>query len=317
MNLKVENLKRKEMKKNFKFAFLPLCAMLVLNSSCSGEDVKEITPEVGNFGEIKFDRTKFGYGQTITASCQLPSVSSSIPDLIFTWYNNGSQGLSEEKNGVSYYTFSAPSPETSTSDTECKIELKAATSFTDVKLPADATATITIQHTDAYLSFWGDNLETVEMDVPDLEESDGKYIKSFKDYIGINSDDYVSSFYSFDNNRLAKLEEIRSINEPAVYNGDYQYTQKLNGILKKGIRYYNLSITESYIVLPDNTQENYDYESTDKAYLGEAAASLMDEGGLLYIKGNGKNTNLLIMVKKNSQDGKKGLLSMFEYTPKQ
>lgn len=305
------------MKKNFGLTFLSLCAFMALNHSCSGEEVKEVTPEVGSFGEIKFDRTKFGYGHTITASCQLPSVSGSIPDLIFRWYNNGNETLSENMNNVSYCTFTAPSPELNTTDTECKIELKASTSFTEVDLPANATATITIQHTDAYLSFWGDDLETVEKDVPDLEESNGQYLKSIKDYLSVVDKDYVSCFYTFDNDKLTKLEEIRSIGDFDSYSGDYQYTQKINGLLRKGIRFYNLSITDSYIVLPDNSKEDYDYESTDKTYLGEAAADIMEKGGLLYIKGNSKSTNLLIMVKKDSQDGKKGLLSLFEYTPKQ
>lgn len=151
------------MKKKFTYTLFFICSLLMmLTPSCSSDNSEE-TPEIieiGNFGKIQFDRERFGLGQTVTASCQLPSTSGNISDLTYTWYLDNEKLVQNTiSNGVSSVTFTLPSPSSYITTGDYNIELKASTSNTEVKLPAPATATINVQYPDAYLSFWGDNVD--------------------------------------------------------------------------------------------------------------------------------------------------------------
>ena len=109
------------MTRTFKLTLFSLCSFMLLISSCSSDNTPAI-PEVGNFGEIKFDREKFGAGQTVTASCQLPSTSSDISDLVYTWSVNGNElGSTKVDNGISYFTFIVPSLDTDTDESDYKV----------------------------------------------------------------------------------------------------------------------------------------------------------------------------------------------------
>lgn len=306
------------MTRTFKLALFSLCSLMLLISSCSSDNTPAI-PEVGNFGEIKFDREKFGAGQTVTASCQLPSTSSDISDLVYTWSVNGNElGSTKVENGISYFTFIVPSLDTNTNEADYKVELKASTSYTEAKLPATATATIKVQRPDVYLSFFGDSQELTIKNVPGLGEVNNDYYATLKDYLRNNSLNVVCQ-YSFTDNKLARVEERRAI-IPAISNVQwYSYLKTFNGLIKSTMDYYKITtIDQSYI--SGEISKDYAYNSTDNTYLGEAAEYLLQNQGQIIIYGHNNNTELAIsaVIIKDSKSPTGYLVNCrYIYTPKQ
>lgn len=307
------------MTRTFKLALFSLCSFMLLISSCSSDNTPAI-PEVGNFGEIKFDREKFGAGQTVTASCQLPSTSSDISDLVYTWSVNGNElGSTKVENGISYFTFIVPSLDTNTNEADYKVELKASTSYTEVKLPATATATIKVQRPDVYLSFFGDSQELTIKNVPGLGEVNNDYYATLKDYLRNNSLNVVCQ-YSFTDNKLARVEERRAI-IPAISNVQwYSYLKTFNGLIKSTMDYYRITIDQSYISLSEEISKEYAYDSTDNTYLGEVAESILQNQGQIIIYGHNNNTELAIsaaIVEKSESPTGYAINCQHIYTPKQ
>lgn len=307
------------MTRTFKLALFSLCSLMLLISSCSSDNTPAI-PEVGNFGEIKFDREKFGAGQTVTASCQLPSTSSDISDLVYTWSVNGNElGSTKVENGISYFTFIVPSLDTNTNEADYKVELKASTSYTEAKLPATATATIKVQRPDVYLSFFGDSQELTIKNVPGLGEVNNDYYATLKDYLRNNSLNVVCQ-YSFTDNKLARVEERRAI-IPAISNVQwYSYLKTFNGLIKSTMDYYRITIDQSYISLSEEISKEYAYNSTDNTYLGEAAEYLLQNQGQIIIYGHNNNTELAIsavIIKDSKSPTGYAINCQHIYTPKQ
>lgn len=307
------------MTRTFKLALFSLCSLMLLISSCSSDNTPAI-PEVGNFGEIKFDREKFGAGQTVTASCQLPSTSSDISDLVYTWSVNGNElGSTKVENGISYFTFIVPSLDTNTNEADYKVELKASTSYTEAKLPATATATIKVQRPDVYLSFFGDSQELTIKNVLGLGEVNNDYYATLKDYLRNNSLNVVCQ-YSFTDNKLARVEERRAI-IPAISNVQwYSYLKTFNGLIKSTMDYYRITIDQSYISLSEEISKEYAYDSTDNTYLGEVAESILQNQGQIIIYGHNNNTELAIsaaIVEKSESPTGYAINCQHIYTPKQ
>lgn len=307
------------MTRTFKLALFSLCSFMLLISSCSSDSTPAI-PEVGNFGEIKFDREKFGAGQTVTASCQLPSTSSDISDLVYTWSVNGNElGSTKVENGISYFTFIVPSLDTNTNEADYKVELKASTSYTEAKLPATATATIKVQRPDVYLSFFGDSQELTIKNVSGLGEVNNDYYATLKDYLRNNSLNVVCQ-YSFTDNKLARVEERRAI-IPAISNVQwYSYLKTFNGLIKSTMDYYRITIDQSYISLSEEISKEYAYDSTDNTYLGEVAESILQNQGQIIIYGHNNNTELAIsaaIVEKSESPTGYAINCQHIYTPKQ
>lgn len=306
------------MARTFKLVLFSLCSLMFLASSCSSGT--PAIPEVGNFGEIKFDRDKFGAGQTVTASCQLPSTSSDISDLVYTWSVNGNElGSTKVENGISYFTFIVPSLGTHADEADYKVELKASTSYTEAKLPATATATIKVQRPDVYLSFFGDSQELTIKNVPSLGEVNNDYYATLKDYLRSNSLNVVCQ-YSFTDNKLARVEERRAI-IPAISNVQlYSYLKTFNGLIKSTMDYYKITIDQSYISLSGKISKDYAYNSTDNTYLGEAAEYLLQNQGQIIIYGHNNNTELAIsaaIVEKSESPTGYAINCQHIYTPKQ
>lgn len=308
------------MTRTFKLALFSLCSLMLLISSCSSDNTPAI-PEVGNFGEIKFDREKFGAGQTVTASCQLPSTSSDISDLVYTWSVNGNElGSTKVENGISYFTFIVPSLDTNTNEADYKVELKASTSYTEAKLPATATATIKVQRPDVYLSFFGDSQELTIKNVPGLGESNNGYYATLKDYLRNNSLNVVCQ-YNFTDNKLARVEEMREMIPKTSNVQWYSYLKNFNGLIKSTIDYYKITtIDQSYISLSGEISKEYAYDSTDNTYLGEVAESILQNQGKIIIYGHNNNTELAIsavIVEKSESPTGYLVNCRYIYTPKQ
>lgn len=307
------------MTRTFKLVLFSLCSLMLLVSSCSSDNTPAI-PEVGSFGEIKFDRDKFGAGQTVTASCQLPSTSSDISDLVYTWSVNGNElGSTKVENGISYFTFIVPSLGTHADEADYKVELKASTSYTEAKLPATATATIKVQRPDVYLSFFGDSQELTIKNVPSLGEVNNDYYATLKDYLRSNSLNVVCQ-YSFTDNKLARVEERRAIIPETSNVQLYSYLKTFNGLIKSTMDYYKITIDQSYISLSGKISKDYAYNSTDNTYLGEAAEYLLQNQGQIIIYGHNNNTELAIsaaIVEKSESPTGYAINCQHIYTPKQ
>lgn len=309
------------MKKNFSFALFSLCSLMMLAPSCSSEDSPEetpIIPEVGNFGEIKFDREKFGYGQTFTASCQLPTTSTNISDLTYSWYINGE--LLEENtvsNGTSSITFTLPTPNLiNFTPSEYKIELKASTT-SEAKLPAPATATVKPQYTDAYLSFWGDNVELTQKNVPGLTGSNDVYTVTMKDYILTNNDNAsTQSTYNFTDGKLSKVDETHIITINSSQLGEFFSTFK--GMMSKTLEYYNLTTTQSIISFDDQTQKDFNYNSNTEYNKDDFELDIFVLGGKITIHAENDNTELVISAvgKTGETPSDYAINCTFTYTPK-
>lgn len=306
------------MNRTFKLALLSLYSLMFLTSSCSSDDTPVI-PEVGNFGEIKFDREKFGYGQIITASCQLPSTSTDIPDLVYTWSANGNEvGTIKVENGISYYTFTLPSYSSNPDEMDCKIQLTAKTSFTDAKLPAPVTANIKVQRPDVYLSFWGDNVDLTKKDITNLTFTNNKYYATLTDYLRSGSSNITTCEYSYTDNKLSQVEEMREIT-PASDVQAYLYLKTFNGLINSTLEHYNLTVSQSYISITDQIQKDYAYDSTDNTYLGETAEYVFQNSGKIIICAQNNNTELVIssmIIEKASSPSGYAVNCDYIYTPK-
>lgn len=305
--------------KNFKFALFSLCSLMVLTPSCSSDSEETpAVPEVGNFGEIKFDREKFGLGQTITASCQLPTTSTYISDLTYSWYVNG-ELLDENtaSNGTSNITFTLPSPIISNvTPGDYKIELKASTTTTEAKLPAPATATFKTQYTDTYLSFWGDNVELTKKNVAGLTGSNGIYTVTMKDYL---LQDYakqdMQATYSFTDNKLSKVDETHSITIKNSQLGEFFSVFK--AMMKRTLRCYNITETQSIISFDDQTQKDFNYNS-DTYNKDDFELDIFVLGGKITIHAENDNTELVISAvgKTGETPSDYAIDCTFTYTPK-
>lgn len=306
------------MKKNFSFALFSLCSLIMLAPSCSSEDTPAI-PEVGSFGKIQFDREKFGYGQDITASCQLPATSTDIIDLAYTWsVNDNEAGTIKVENGISYYTFTLPSYSSNPDEMDCKIQLTASTSYTDAKLPAPVTANIKVQRPDVYLSFWGDNVDLTKKNITNLTVTDNKYYVTLTDYLRSGSSNITACEYSFTDNKLSQVEELREIT-PTTDVQAYLYLKTFNGLINSTLKYYNFTVSQSYISITDQTQKDYAYDSTDNTYLGETAEYVLQNNSKIIICAQNNNTELIIttrIIEKASSPSGYAVNCDYIYTPK-
>lgn len=314
------------MKKKFTYTLFFICSLLMmLTPSCSSDNSEE-TPEIieiGNFGKIQFDREKFGLGQTVTASCQLPSTSGNISDLTYTWYLDNEKLVQNTiSNGVSSVTFTLPSPSSYITTGDYNIELKASTSNTEVKLPAPATATINVQYPDAYLSFWGDNVDLTQKNVPGLTGSNNEYTVTMQDYLQAKENkENMQCTYYFTDNKLSKVDEIHTIaSDRTDINMMQFFLSTFKGMITKTLSYYNFTTTQSFISFANQTQKDFNLNSQNSDYnKDDFEIDIFVLGGTITIHAENDNTELVInAVGKTAENLNDYTINCtYTYTPKQ
>lgn len=284
--------------KNFKLLFLSLLSILLVISSCSKEDVNN---EKGVFGEIKFDRERFGTGQYVTASCQLPENDGEKVE--YKWSSQQILGFTtEEKNGVSYATFVIPY------DASGTIQISLNDNYNSLE---PATAEINVEKTDIYNSFWGDNLENTLKNRPELSlGNDGLYYGTINEYLRNVLSGKYSGVYTFENDKLIQVDEIRNFNgnEEMVY----AFMKEFNVIIKKTLDEYGFEVSNSTIEYTDNTSDEYDYESTDNQYLEEIFDEIIIGNSKVYVSAHNDKTNVTFYAVKSTENT---IYYISEYTP--
>lgn len=286
--------------KNFKLLFLSLLSILLVISSCSKEDVNN---EKGVLGEIKFDRERFGTGQYVTASCQLPENNGEKVE--YKWSSQQILGFTtEEKNGVSYATFVIPYDASGT----IQISLN-----DNNNLLEPATAEINVEKTDIYNSFWGDNLENTLKNRPELSlGNDGLYYGTINEYLRNVLSGKYSGVYTFENDKLIKVDEIRNFNgnEEMVY----AFMKEFNVIIKKTLDEYGFEVSNSTIEYTDNTSDEYDYESTDNQYLEEIFDEIIIGNSKVHVSAHNDKTDVTFYAVKSTENT---IFYVSEYTPRE
>ncbi len=285
--------------KSFKLLLFSLLSIALAASSCSKDEVNN---EKGEFGIIKFDRERIGTGQYVTASCQLPS--SNGENVGYKWSSPSIfKFTTEEKNGISYATFLIPYGTTGTIEIELNDEYNSLT---------PATAEINVEETDIYNSFWGDNIDFTLKNRPELKlENDGLYYGTISEYIKNTLSESYSGIYTFDNDKLVKVDEIRNFygNEELVY----AFVKEYNLIIKKTLDRYGLDVSESYIEYTDNTKDVYDYNSTDNVYLENIFDEIIIGNAKVYVSAHNDKTDVTFYAVKSTENT---IFYVSEYTPR-
>lgn len=281
--------------------FFSLSAMLV-TASCSKEEANNEKVELG---EIKFDRERIGTGQYVTASCQLPKDNSG--DKGYEWTSQPILSFTTEiKNGVSYATFFIPYETTGT------IEIELNDKYNSLK---PAKAEINVEKTDVNNSFWGDNLELTLKNRPELVELETVYCGKMIEYIKNYTGDSYWGYYSFDDNKLVEVSEIRNINNSKE---DFWYINKFNLLIRTKLRYYGFTVDKAELINKDGSNEDYQHESTDNNYFTEIASELINNGAEIHIHAHNESTNLLLSALPNTfTSGADKISYISKYTPRE
>ena len=86
-----------------------LLAAATLMTSCSEKNITPIASAPDNMGSITLGKTRIGTGQTIGATCDIPTGGAEIDRVTYSWVLD--QGIPAEvtpKDGKSAVTFTAP-----------------------------------------------------------------------------------------------------------------------------------------------------------------------------------------------------------------
>ena len=299
-----------------------LFAAAALMTSCSEKDITPTASAPDNIGTITLGKTRIGAGQTIGATCDIPTGGAEIDRVTYSWVLD--QGIPAEvtpKDGKSVVTFTAP-----TSAGEHSVTFSAAYLFLtpdkdgQVFKTLTTTKTFTVVPCDVRTSFWGDDVAETLVQVPTLtkvQDDDGYngeiYETELPDQLSLNqiNPDKIPVRYIFSSGKLVQVIERtgKTFDTPRAYFSNYEI---IRSCIVKSVYKYGDPVSENMTRIPEGSAPvteplNYSALTTeDKVQLGtDLAAGTVRFYNVLFRNasaGNGK-TEISLNVYRLADDG--------------
>ena len=303
------------------FSGLLLC-MAALLAGCSEKNITPIASAPDNMGSITLGKTRIGAGQTIGATCDIPTGGAEIDRVTYSWVLD--QGIPAEvtpKDGKSAVTFTAP-----TSAGEHSVTFSAAYLFLtpdkdgQISKTLTTTKTFTVVPCDVRTSFWGDDVAETLVQVPALQkvqDDDGYngeiYEAELPDQLSLNhiNPDNIPVRYIFSSGKLVKVIERndKTFDTPRAYFSNYEI---IRSCIVKSVYKYGDPVSENVTRIPEGSTPvteplNYSALTTeDKVLLGSGlAAGTVRFDNVLFRNasaGSGK-TEISVSVYRLEDDG--------------